>query len=117
MFYMNDPNDIGEEFEDERAEYDTDTLQELELDRKLDLIYSFKNEIIKDPEFGAIENISSFELLFIFENTNKIKNKKYTLTVDQWYLFDNLFIDLYGVKKSLQFFNVIKHEIKKKLYI
>ena len=57
-----DPIFIEEENLDEIAEYDEETLEQIEEERCLDIIDEFKNEIKKEPEFISIDNISSTEI-------------------------------------------------------
>lgn len=59
---------------DERAEFDQETLDFLEEERKLKVISNFKDFISKEPEFYGINNISSFEILNIINTTTSNNN-------------------------------------------
>jgi hypothetical protein len=52
---------------DERAEYDLETLDFLEQERKWKVISNFKSFISKEPDFGYIDNLSSQEILGAIE--------------------------------------------------
>ena len=54
-------------FYDDRAEMDVDTISDLEEDRILNTIIKFKDFMVKEPEFYGINNLSSFKILKIIQ--------------------------------------------------
>ena len=116
-FFSSNYNDYESDEENEKATLDLWLQEELEENNKLDIIYEFKKDICKSPDLGAINNLSSYTILDIIEN-KKFKNKtKYTVTVEEWMLFDDLFRGLYGVISTLEHYNKIKNYISGLLYV
>ena len=110
-----DPIFIEEENLDEIAEYDEETIEQIEEERCLNIIDEFKKEIIKEPEFYSIHNISSFEIY----NLTRIDHKftKNNLTEQQLFLFDKMFLSIYDYSTTVSNYNFIAHNIFKRIYI
>tara|TARA_B100000927_G_scaffold183916_1_gene148091 strand:- start:893 stop:1231 length:339 start_codon:yes stop_codon:yes gene_type:complete len=110
-----EPLVFDEEIVDEYAEYDTETIEEIEEDRCLNIIDEFKKEIIKEPEFYCINNISSYEIY----NLTRIDHKftKNILTEQQLILFDKMFLSIYDYSTTVSNYNFIAEKIFKRIYI
>jgi hypothetical protein len=110
-----DPIFIEEEILDEKAEYDEETLEQIEEERCLYIIDEFKDDIIKEPEFYSINNISSFEIY----NLTRINHKftKNTLSEHQLILFDKMFLSIYDYSTTVSNYNFIADKIFKRIYI
>ena len=104
-----------EENLDELAEYDEDTLYELEEERCLSIIDEFKEEIKKEPEFYAIYYISSAEIYNYTCMDHKFT--KNILTDDQLYLFDKMFTSIYEYSTTKSNYNFIASKIFNRIYI
>lgn len=116
-FFSSNYNDYESDEENEKASIDYWLQEELDENKKLDIIYEFKQDIYKSPDFGAINNLSSYCILDVIEN-KKFKNKtKYTVTVEEWMLFDDLFEALYGKISTLEHYNKIKNYLTGLLYV
>ena len=100
---------------EEIAEYDTDTLEEIEEDRCLNIINEFKLEIKKEPEFYGIDNISSYEILNLtcvdYKFTDSILDKQ------QLDLFDKMFLSIYDYSTTESNYNFIAAKIFKRIYV
>ena len=110
-----EPNVFDEEELDEIAEYDEETLEQFEEERCLGIIDEFKEQIIKEPEFYSINNISSHEIY----NLTKIDHKftKNILTEEQLILFDKMFLSIYDYSTTVSNYNFIAEKIFKRIYI
>lgn len=104
-----------EENLDEIADYDTDTLEEIEEERCINIIEEFKKDIKKEPEFYGIDNISSVEIY----NLTCINNSytKNILTEQQLQLFDKMFLSIHSYSTTESNYNFIASKIFKKIYI
>lgn len=100
---------------DEIAEYDTETIEQIEDERCMNIIDEFKKEIIKEPEFYSINNISSFEIY----NLTRIDHKftKNNLTGQQLFLFDKMFLSIYNYSTTESNYNFIASRIFNRIYI
>ena len=106
---------IEEENLDEIADYDTDTLEEIEEDRCINIIEEFKKDIKKEPEFYGIDNISSTEIYNL-----TCMNNPYTeniLTEQQLYLFDKMFLSIYSYSTTVSNYSFIAKNIFNKIYV
>tara|TARA_B000000475_G_C16002209_1_gene449367 strand:+ start:1119 stop:1457 length:339 start_codon:yes stop_codon:yes gene_type:complete len=110
-----EPIVFDEEELDVIAEYDEETLEQFEDERCLNIIDEFKDEIIKEPEFYAINNISSYEIY----NLTKLDHKftKNILTEEQLILFDKMFLSIYYYSTTTSNYNFIAYNIFKRIYI
>lgn len=118
-FFSSNYNDYesDEENENTKATLDSWLQEELEENKKLDIIYEFKKDICKSPDLGAINNLSSYRILDIIENKNFKNKTKYTVTHEEWMLFDDLFKGLYGGISTLEHYNQIKNYLSGLLYV
>lgn len=110
-----EPIVFDEEQIDEIAEYDTETIEQIEDERCMNIIDEFKKEIIKEPEFYSIYNISSFEIY----NLTRIDHKftKNNLTEQQLFLFDKMFLSIYNYSTTESNYNFIANKIFNRIYI
>ena len=109
--------DYDSDEESEKGSIDVSIKEEIEDDRKLDIIYEFKQDICKSPYLGAINNVPSYRILDAIENNNFKKKVKYTITDEEGMLFDDLFISLYDKTSTLEHYNKIKNYITGLLYV
>ena len=91
---INDSRD-SHEFNDERAPFDDYTLFEMKHDNQIDVINNFKTVISKEPEFYGIYSISSFKILDIFKNSDKLFLKNEILTKNQVGMFKSVYYELF----------------------
>ena len=110
-----EPIVFDEEELDEIAEYDTETIEQFEEERCLNIIDEFKREIIKEPEFYSIDNISSFEIYNLTRMDHKFT--KNILTEEQLILFDKMFLSIYYYSTTISNYNFIAYNIFKRIYI
>lgn len=106
---------IEEENLDEIAEYDEETLDQIEEERCLNIIDEFKNEIKKEPEFYAIEYISSYEIYNYTCMDHKFT--KNILTGHQLHLFDKMFSSIFEYSTTRSNYNFIANKIFHRIYI
>tara|TARA_B110000008_G_C16720309_1_gene464500 strand:- start:310 stop:669 length:360 start_codon:yes stop_codon:yes gene_type:complete len=95
-------------------------LNELENNRKIEIIQGFRELIIKDPCFCGIWAISCYEILEYIKSSNiKILNinNDIILNEEQIYLFDNLYDDLFNKIENIKIYNDVVYKIFKKIYI
>lgn len=110
-----EPIVFEEEIVDEIAEYDTETIEQIEEERCLNIIDEFKREIIKEPEFYSIDNISSFEIYNLTRMDHKFTEN--TLTEQQLILFDKMFLSIYDYSTTTSNYNFIAKKIFTRIYI
>lgn len=108
-------NTLFDEEIEEVAEYDTDTLEELEEERCLKIIDEFKNEIRKNPAFYGIDYISSYQILCLTECDHVFT--KSILDQEQIDMFDKMFFSIYDYSTTESNYNFIASQIFKKIYI
>ena len=93
-----------------RAQFDEFTINEIEHDRQLSVIYDFKANISKEAEFCGIYALSSYVILRAFMDSKNIF-VKFTnrLTSDQLAIFKSVYFtypdDLYLDKVALNISN------------
>jgi hypothetical protein len=76
-------NETFEDENDERASLDEYTILEIEQDRKLAIISSFRETISREPEFCGIFSLSSYNILTVFQNSGGVILKNRKLSLDQ----------------------------------
>lgn len=106
---------IEEENLDEIAEYDEETIEQIEEERCLDIIDEFKNEIKKEPEFISIDNISSIEIYNLTCMDHKFT--KDILSEYQLDLFDKMFLSIYDYSTTRANYNFIANKIFNRIYV
>lgn len=116
-FLSSNYNDYDSDEQNEKAKMDSFLEEELNENNKLDIIYEFKQDIYNSPDFGAINNLSSYCILDAIENKTFKNKTKYTLTVEESVLFDDLFTALYGTISTLEHYNKIKNYLTGLLYV
>jgi hypothetical protein len=110
-----DPIFIEDENLDEIADYDEETLEQIEEERCLNIIDEFKNEIKNEPEFYAIDNISSYEIYNYTCMDHKFTNN--ILTGHQLHLFDKMFSSIFDYSTTYSNYNFIAYKIFSRIYI
>tara|TARA_B100000963_G_scaffold360805_1_gene393218 strand:+ start:3267 stop:3611 length:345 start_codon:yes stop_codon:yes gene_type:complete len=113
--YHNDNDYDSDNSEDNYCELSEEILLEIEENRKLNVLYNFKQFIQKEPEFTAIENISSFDILSIINSDKKIKDSY--MNDEMINFFDDLYIELNGFKGHKDHYVYVCSQIFKKLYV
>jgi len=101
---------------DEMAGYDTETLEEYEEDRCLDIVDEFKQALKMEPEFYGIDYISSFEILN-FTYMDHMFTKHHYLTDSQLELFDSMFMSIYNYSSTESNYNFIANKIFSRIYV
>lgn len=101
--------------EDYYVELSDEILEELEENRKFNVIYNFKNFIQKEPEFTAIKNVSSFEILTMINSGKKIKNSSMNPEIVNF--FDDLYFELNGNKGDKDQYGYVCKKIFSKVYV
>lgn len=117
-------SDDYEDYVDE-LEYDYSEIEkEYIFDYKINVINNFKNNIILEPEFMSINNISSIYLLNLIEyyDINYLDNfilpKKLIYPTDEQYKYFNILLNLLDCShNNNNFINFIVFKIKEKLYV
>lgn len=101
---------------DERADNDTEILELLEEERKWRVILKFKDFISKEPEFVAIDNLSSQTILNIIQKTSARKNKK---DYPEWHItfLEDLINELGFITVDINFVKNVYENIYNELYI
>jgi hypothetical protein len=107
--------DYDSDNENYYEEIDENLLEELEENRKFNVLYNFKNFIQKESQFIAIKNISSFDILEIINSYKKINN--YFIEPYLIVFFDDLYIQLNGIKGHKDQYGYLCEEIFKKIYV
>tara|TARA_B100000965_G_scaffold359539_1_gene339640 strand:- start:2433 stop:2771 length:339 start_codon:yes stop_codon:yes gene_type:complete len=110
-----DPIFIEEENLDEIAEYDEETIEQIEEERCLNIIDEFKKEIKNEPEFISIDNISSIEIYNLTCMDHKFTNN--ILTEHQIHLFDKMFLSIFDYSTTRSNYNFIANKIFNRIYI
>tara|TARA_A100001015_G_scaffold127945_1_gene141855 strand:- start:1474 stop:1809 length:336 start_codon:yes stop_codon:yes gene_type:complete len=108
-------NDYDSDNEDYYADFDEEVLRELEENRKFNVLYNFKKLIQKEPEFTAIDNISAFEILSAMNSGKQIVNSCIEPNILDF--FDDLYIEIKGVKGNKYQYAYVCNEIFKKIYV
>ena len=108
-------NTLFDEEIEEVAEYDTDTLEDLEEERCLEIIDEFKAEIRNNPTFYGIDYISSYQILCLTECDHAFT--KCILDQEQLDMFDKMFFSIYWYSTTESNYNFIASRIFKKIYI
>ena len=108
-------NDYDSDDEDYYADFDLEILEEMEENRKFNVLYNFKNLIQKEPEFTAINNISSFDILSAINSNKKIVNNYIDPNIIDF--FDDLYTELNGVKGNTEQYSYVCNVIFKKIYV
>jgi len=115
-----DDNDYDSCNDDDYIELNPDILKEIEHDIKINIIQFYKELLYNEPEFIGIYNISSFEILYIIETTHcvgKLYKKDHDLTDDQIKIYDNMYIDLFKNKSTIDIYNTVTNKIFDKIYV
>ena len=94
-------------FYDDRAEMDVDTISDLEEDRILNTIIKFKDFMVKEPEFYGINNLSSFKILKIIQSSGNNPNSN-IFPENQLIYISELINDTIGSSKGFDI-NFIKN--------
>ena len=122
--FFNEDNEIEYENSsnenDELSELNLDIQQEIENDRKFNLVLFYKQQLYHELEFIGINNISSIDILNIIENTKvacKLGVKDHKLINTQINIFDNMYIELFGNKSNIDIYNTVVKRIFEKIYI
>ena len=111
--------DSGNEI-DEFSELSPEIQREIENNRKFNAICFYKEQLYHEPEFIGILNMSSSDILYIIETTQmacKLCTKDHRLTNEQIKIFDNMFLELFGNKSSIDIYNSVTKKIFEKIYI
>jgi hypothetical protein len=110
-------NETFEDENDERASLDEYTILEIEKDRKLDIISSFKETISREPEFCGIFSLSSYDILTIFQNPNDVILKNRKLTLDQRRIISACYFKLNNETMDTTYIDKIGFYIIDKIYV
>ena len=108
-------NDYDSDVSDYYDDLNEEILEELEENRKFNVLYNFKKLIQKEPEFTAIDNISAFEILRAVNSCKKIANSYIEPNILDF--FDDLYTELNGVKGNKNQYAYVCNEIFKKIYV
>lgn len=104
-----------------RAPFDDYSLFEIEHDRRLAIIYNFKQHISKEPEFCGIFSLSSYVILDAFYNSEKINVKMSTngnvLTKDQFVAFNAVYYEIYNMYPEDTYLHKIGLNLLNKIYV
>tara|TARA_B110001450_G_scaffold144420_1_gene135063 strand:- start:2395 stop:2739 length:345 start_codon:yes stop_codon:yes gene_type:complete len=105
-------------FYDERAEMDSDTINDIEEDRILNTIIKFKDFIVKEPEFYAIKNISSFRIFKIIQSSGNNVNSN-IFPDNQLIYISELISDTIGSSKGsdINFIKNVYTNLYEEMYI
>jgi hypothetical protein len=117
MTSNHEDNETFEDENDERAQLDDYTILEIEQDRKLDIIYSFKETISREPEFYGIFSLSSYNILTIFEHSSDVILKNRKLTVDQHGIINACYIKLNNETVENSYIDKIGFNIIDAIYV
>lgn len=101
---------------DTYAELSDEILAELKENSRLESISLFKETISKEPEFIAINNISSYELFNIFSNPKKSRAKS-NLSDFQLDLFHDICFTIFGRGYTDEYYNRISEQIFSRIYV
>jgi len=122
MFNEND------DYSDEYDEYDDipeSLIQERLFEKQMNIIFFYKELLMKESEFIGIKNISTFKILDIIQNTttyslnvlnDRLFNKN-ILTCDQIEIFKNMYSELNIEDSSDKIFNIVADNICNRVYI
>jgi hypothetical protein len=115
-FEFNEFKDSNESNND-RAPFDEYTLFEIEHDNHLHVIHNFKKLISSEPEFCGIYSISSFKILDIFKNSNKLILKNDVLTKNQVGMFKSVYYEIFKERPTELLIHKIGYNIISDIYI
>lgn len=100
-----------------RAPFDDYSLFEIEHDRRLAIIYNFKQYISKEPEFCGIFSLSSYVILDAFYNSEKINTNVNILTKDQFVAFKSVYYEIYNMYPEDTYPHKIGLNLLNKIYV
>ena len=117
-----DENDYDSTEDNEYNEFTTDIIEELNYDKKIEIVSFYKEKLSKEPEFIGIKNICAGKILSFIEDTiktekpEKITKKYYKLNFDQYCIFIDMYSEL-NLIVNYDIFNLVTKKIFEKIYI
>ena len=100
------------------AHFDEFTINEIEHDRKLRVIYNFKSIISKEAEFCGIYSLSSYVILRAFMDSKNVF-VKFTnrLTSVQLSIFKSVYFEIYNTYPDDLYLDKVAFNISNKMYV
>ena len=121
MYYPDEENDYDSD-NDDNFELNSEYFNIIKFDNDIEIINSYKQVLLKEPEFIGIKNICSAEILYIIQSTitdpkeKLLKNKKvYYLSEEQEDIFINMYKEL-NIKYTENILNSVCNKILNKIY-
>ena len=121
MYYPDEENDYDSD-NDDNFELNSEYFNIIKFDNDIEIINSYKQVLLKEPEFIGIKNICSAEILYIIQSTitdpkeKLLKNKKvYYLSEEQEDIFINMYHKL-NIKYNENILNSVCNKILNKIY-
>lgn len=110
----NDYSDIEEDEPDELPEW---FLEEEKYFEQLSIANNFKHLIKMEPEFIGIKNITDAELVTYAESSKGKKKINNCLSGDQYDMFQDMYMSLFGTPGNVNIYNEIATKIFNRCYI
>lgn len=110
----NDYSDIEEDEPDELPEW---FLEEEKYFEQLSITNNFKHLIKMEPEFIGITNITDTELVEYAKSSQGQKKIKNCLSCDQYNMFHDMYMSLFGTPGNVNIYNEIANKIFDRCYI
>lgn len=101
-----------------RAQFDEFTINEIEHDRHLSVIYDFKSNISKEADFCGIYTLSSYVILRAFTDSENIFVKLTNrLTSDQLAIFKSAYFEIYNTYPDDHYLDKVALNISNQIYV
>ena len=107
----------GDDKIESRASFDEYSLFEIEHDRRLGIIYNFKQHISKEPEFCGIFSLSSYAILDAFYNSENVNVIVSILTREQFMAFKSVYYEIYNLYPDDIYLHKIGLNLLNKIYV
>ena len=121
MHFYTYENDYDSDIEqNEYRELTNDIAYEERYDKKMLIINHYRDLLYYEPEFIGIKNISCHKILSIIENTKYpliLKRNDYRLNLDQIYIFNCMYKDLFKSSNSKEVYNSVIKKLFDLIYV
>ena len=112
-------NNYDSDQHDEYADFSEDIIQEINYDKKIEIVNFYKKKLSNEPEFIGIKNICSGNILLFMEErikSKKLTRKDYKLNFEQYCIFNDMYSEL-NLIGNYDIFNIVTKKIFDKIYV
>lgn len=121
MHFYTYENDYDSDIEqNEYRELTNDIAYEERYDKKMLIVNHYRDLLYYEPEFIGIKNISCHKILSIIENIKYpliLKKNDYRLNLDQIYIFNCMYKDLFKSSNSKEVYNSVVKKLFDLIYV